>query len=245
MERPLRVVMVFKLGVRSLIRKERARDRILGMRERKERRRGRRKEGREKRREGRGGGRRVRRRRAVRILPTDPLPGSLLLCFPSWVAHLGTCFPVFPCAALGLRERSAPWGAAVSLGLQHRPLPPAWDAEGPPPLPPSSPCQGKKRNRTSLLKKPRKQEHGSLGSRSLGFYGEMGLPLEEPSREAGRAPRGGREGGRRKLHWLGHCTGRNQKWHLGGAFRGRQPHSPAGGGHSRSEMPKQEMRCNL
>ena len=94
--------------------------------------------------------------------------------------------------------------------------------KAPHPSHPAHPAKGRRVNRTSLPKKPRKSRARVPGKQITWVLWGDGPPIEEPSREAGRGcPPGGREGGRRKLHWLGHCTGRNQKWHLGGAFRGR------------------------
>lgn len=82
---------------------------------------------------------------------------------------------------------------------------------------------------------------GSWASQLEAFPGKLSL------RPAGAAPSEAREEGGeggRKSSWLGHCTGRNQLWRLGGAWR-RAATRPGGKKPPRSEMPRQEMRCNL
>ena len=228
-----------------------------GMRGRKERKKEREEARREERRGRKGEGRGGRRTCHENPSNRSPPPGLFLFCFPSWWLISGTCPSVLLVMLWGLRERPAPCsaglpqGATASPWFQHRPLPPAWCAEGPsspgpPPVPPSSPCQGKEVNRNSPPKEQENQEPRPQGRRSPGFYADMGLPVRSlPGRLAGAAPgEAGKEVGGNYTGWA--TAQQEPKVAPRRGVQGEtQLHSPTGRGHSRSEMPKQEMRCNL
>lgn len=96
----------------------------------------------------------------------------------------------------------------------------------------------------------RTREHGPGEADPASFFGEMGPHSEElpwKAKSAGLSRRPQRRWGR----WVemelaaGLPQGGNQNWRLGGAPGRRAATQPGGRSHSRSEMPKQEMRCNL